>query len=79
MGWARSGEASVQSKVRDPQVEDSAAGPVHEERQQDDGQDCDDHPEEETTMPGMAYPATVLALLAMAVSYPPPPGLCGGC
>jgi hypothetical protein len=31
-----------------------------------------------TTMPGMAYPATVLALLAMAASYPPPPGLFGG-
>jgi len=31
-----------------------------------------------TTMPGMAYPATVLAL-ATATSYPPPPGLFGGC
>jgi len=30
-------------------------------------------------MPGMAYPATVLALLAMAASYPPPPDLFGGC
>ena len=32
-----------------------------------------------TMMPGMAYPATVLALLAMAASYPPPPDLFGGC
>jgi len=31
-----------------------------------------------TTMPGMAYPATVLAL-ATATSYPPPPGLFGRC
>jgi hypothetical protein len=31
-----------------------------------------------TTMPGMAYPATVLALLAMAASYPLPPDLFGG-
>src|SRR5215831_19824227 len=30
------------------------------------------------TMPGMAYPATVLAL-ATATSYPPPPDLFGGC
>src|SRR5262249_13561137 len=30
-----------------------------------------------TTMPGMAYPATVLAL-ATAASYPPPPNLFGG-
>jgi hypothetical protein len=29
-----------------------------------------------TMMPGMAYPATVLAL-ATAASYPPPPGLSG--
>jgi hypothetical protein len=31
-----------------------------------------------TTMPGMAYPATVLAL-ATATSYPSPPDLFGGC
>jgi hypothetical protein len=31
-----------------------------------------------TTMPGMAYPATVLAL-ATATSYPQPPDLFGGC
>jgi hypothetical protein len=30
-----------------------------------------------TMMPGMAYPATVLAL-ATAASYPPPPDLFGG-
>jgi hypothetical protein len=30
-----------------------------------------------TTMPGMAYPATVLAP-ATATSYPPPPDLFGG-
>ena len=31
-----------------------------------------------TMMPGMAYPATVLAL-ATATSYPPTPGLFRGC
>jgi hypothetical protein len=31
-----------------------------------------------TMMPGMAYPATVLAL-ATATSYPPTPDLFGGC
>src|SRR5262249_29773475 len=31
-----------------------------------------------TMMPGMAYPATVLAL-ATATSYPPPPDLFAGC
>ena len=28
-----------------------------------------------TTMPGMAYPATVLVLVATAASYPGPPDL----
>jgi hypothetical protein len=41
-GWARSGEADVQDEVPEPQVEYSAAGPVHDERQQDDGQDYHD-------------------------------------
>src|SRR5262245_28971736 len=43
-GWARSGEADVQDEVPEPELEYSAAGPVHDERQQDDGQDYDDHP-----------------------------------
>jgi hypothetical protein len=46
-GWTRSGKPDVQDEVPEPQVEYSAAGPVHDERQQDDGQDYDDHPEEE--------------------------------
>jgi len=71
-------EADVQDEVPEPQVEYSAASPVHDERQQDDGQDYHDHPEENTMMPGMAYPATVLAL-ATATSYPPTPDLFGGC
>jgi hypothetical protein len=45
--WARSGESDVQDEVSEPQVEYSAAGPVHDERQHDDGQNYDDHPEEE--------------------------------
>ena len=46
-GWIRSGEADVQIEVPEPETEDSAASPVHDERQQDDGQDYHDHPEEE--------------------------------
>lgn len=46
-GSCRSGEADVQDEVSDPQVELSASGPVHDERQQDDGQNDNDHPEEE--------------------------------
>ncbi len=53
---ARSGEADVQGEVPDPQVEYSAAGPVHDERQQDDGQDYDDHPEEEHDDAGDGIP-----------------------
>jgi hypothetical protein len=41
---ARSGEADVQEEMPEPQVECAAAGPVHDERQQDDGQDDHDHP-----------------------------------
>src|SRR5262249_1068380 len=40
----------------EPEVEYSAAGPVHEECQQDDGQDYDDHPEEEHDDAGDGIP-----------------------
>ena len=52
----RSGEADVQDKVPEPQVEYCAAGPVHDERQKDDGQDYDDHPEEEHDDAGDGIP-----------------------
>jgi hypothetical protein len=55
-GWARSGEADVQDEVPEPEVEYSATGPVHDERQQDDSQDCDDHPEEEHDDTGDGIP-----------------------
>ena len=55
-GLARSGEADVQDKVPEPQVEYCAAGPVHDERQKDDGQDYDDHPEEEHDDAGDGIP-----------------------
>jgi hypothetical protein len=55
-GRARSLEADVQDEVPQPQVEYSAAGPVHDERQQDDGQDGDDHPEEEHHNAGNGIP-----------------------
>src|SRR5262245_9756366 len=38
-GELESGEADVQDEVSEPQVEYSASGSVHNERQQDDGQD----------------------------------------
>ena len=40
----------------EPQVEYSAAGPVHDERKQDDGQDYHDHPEEEPDDAGNGMP-----------------------
>jgi len=55
-GWARSGEADVQDEVPEPEVEYSAAGPVHDVRQQDDGQDRGDHPEEEHNDAGDGIP-----------------------
>ena len=53
---ARSGEADVQVEVPEPQVEYTAAGPVHDERQEDDGQDYHDHPEEEHDDAGDGIP-----------------------
>src|SRR5215475_6708999 len=55
-GWARSGEADGQDEVPEPQIEYSAAGPMHEVPQQDDGQDRDDHPEEEHDDTGDSVP-----------------------
>src|SRR5215467_2819457 len=52
----RSGEADVKDEVPDPEVEYSAAGPVHDERQHDDGQDYHDHPEEEHDDAGDGIP-----------------------
>jgi len=54
--WARSGEPDVQAEVPEPQVKYSAAGPVHDERQQNDGQDDHDHPEEEHDDAGDGIP-----------------------
>jgi hypothetical protein len=42
--------------VPEPQVEYSAAGPVHDERQQDDGQYYHDHPDEEHDDAGEGVP-----------------------
>ena len=49
LGWCccRLGEADVEVEVSEAQVQDSAAGPVHDECQQDDDEDDDHHPEEE--------------------------------
>ena len=52
----RSGEADVQDEVPCSQVEYPAAGPVHDGRQQDDGQDYHDHPEEEHDDAGDGIP-----------------------
>src|SRR6187549_779922 len=43
----RLGEADVQVEVSEPQMQDPAAGPVHDVCQQDDDQDDDHQPEEE--------------------------------
>ena len=55
-GRARSGEADVQDEMPHSQVEYPAAGPVHDGRQQDDGQDYHDHPEEEHDDAGDGIP-----------------------
>src|SRR5690349_13485795 len=43
----RLGEADVQVEMSEPQMQESAAGPVHDVCQQDDDQDDDHQPEEE--------------------------------
>src|SRR5690242_3175233 len=43
----RLGEADVQVEMSEPQMQDSAAGPVHDVCQQDDDQNDDHQPEEE--------------------------------
>ena len=55
-GRRGSGEADVQDEVSEPQAKCSASGPVHDERQQDDGHDDDDHPEEEHDDAGNGVP-----------------------
>src|SRR5712691_2319815 len=50
------GEADVQDEVSEPQVQDSAACPVHDECQQDDGEDDDHQPEEEHDDSGDSVP-----------------------
>jgi hypothetical protein len=52
----RSGEADVQVEVSEPQMQDSAAGPVHDVCQQDDDQDDDHQPEEEHDDSGDGVP-----------------------
>jgi len=55
-GRARSGEADIQDEVPDSQVEYPAAGPVHDGREQDDGQQYHNHPEEEHDDAGDGIP-----------------------
>jgi hypothetical protein len=55
-GLLRSAEPDVQDEMSEPEVEHSAASPVHDERQQNDGQDDDDHPEEEDDNAGNGMP-----------------------
>jgi hypothetical protein len=52
----RLGEADVQDEVSEPQIQGSAAGPVHDGRQQDDGEDDDHQPEEEHNDSGDGVP-----------------------
>ena len=55
-GCYPSGEADLEDEVPEPQVEHSATSPVHDECQQDDGQDNDHHPEEEHDDAGNGVP-----------------------
>jgi hypothetical protein len=50
------GEANIEYEVPEPQVEQSSAGPVDDERQQDDGQYGDHHPEEKHDDAGNGIP-----------------------
>jgi hypothetical protein len=53
----RLGEADIQDEVSEPQIQDSAAGPMHDGRQQDDREDDDHQPEEEHNDPGDGVPS----------------------
>ena len=53
----RLGEADVEDEVSEPQIQESAAGPVHDECEQDDDQDHDHQPEEEYGDCGNCVPA----------------------
>ena len=53
----RSGGADVQDEMSEAQIQDSAAGPVHDECEQDDDQDDDHQPEEEHDDCGNCVPA----------------------
>jgi hypothetical protein len=55
--WSRSGKANVEDEVSEPQIQDSAAGPVDDECKQDDDQDHDHQPEEEHGDCGNCVPA----------------------
>ena len=52
----RLGEADAQGEVPEPQIQDCAAGPVHDVREQDDGEDDDHQPEEEHNDSGDRVP-----------------------
>jgi hypothetical protein len=47
-----SGKADIQDEVPEAEVKDPAAGPVHDERQEDDGEYCDHQPKEKHDNPG---------------------------
>ena len=51
------GEANVEDEMSEPQIQNSAAGPVHDECEQDDDQDDDHQPEEEYDDCGNCVPA----------------------
>ena len=53
----RSGETDIQDEVSEPQIQGSAAGPVHDECEQDDDQDDDHQPEEKHDDRGNCVPA----------------------
>jgi hypothetical protein len=71
-GWARSGEADVQDEVPSLSLSTPPPAQCTMKASKMMSKITTTTQKKNTTMPGMAYPATVLAL-ATATSYPPPP------
>jgi hypothetical protein len=71
-GWARSGEADVQDEVPSLSLSTPPPAQCTMKASKMMARITTTAQEKNTTMPGMAYPASVLAL-ATATSYPPPP------
>ena len=72
-GWARSGEADAQDEVSEPRLSTPPPAQCTMDASRMMASMTTTIQKKNTMMPGMAYPATVLALAT--ASYPPPPNL----